>query len=686
MFLALNGRILYFQTTLRPELENQAQTNQTDLQLKTASRGIIYDRNGIPLVRNAPIYQISIIPIRQVAFDEDVPVIDPKTGQPLLDPKTGEIIYNDSAVLQRISRQAVYARLARLVNQPGVTAGEIFTRMVRARDTGQTFRPVVVVDSVPRETALVIQEQSLLLPGVVVETIGSRIYPYGELFGNMLGYTGRILDTSARRYGLEPGGNNREFLVDSNYGGYKYLIDSDRIGVTGIEANQERELRGQKGEREIVVDVSYEEKELRREITPTVGNNVRLTLDLRLQTIISEQLRYGLNTVNSESGAVVALNPNTGEIIGMIGLPTYDNNLFARGITTQELKLLNDDPFKPQLNHATQEDVAPGSTFKIITTAAIVQETGDNVDEFTQIVDPGIFELPNAFDPNAKGREFFCWIALKRQGGNHGPQTAEEALKNSCDSYYYKAVGGYEPDGIIGIESNTLAKWGRAFGIGEDTYDFGVAYSPGYAASQEGNLSRGGGLWTQGDDYNISIGQGDTRATVLEMAIATSIIANGGTLYEPQIVRDVVNNQQQIVKPFAPKVLRKLPLDDRTMQLIQRGMWRVVNEEGGTAFYNASLTKWNFEYAGKTGTAEFCDIIVAKRKLCPPDTEFQPTHAWYIAYAPAENPQIALAVYVWNGGQGSGVAAPIAARILAKYFNLPIPDEELPKVVKSDSE
>jgi penicillin-binding protein 2 len=446
----------------------------------------------------------------------------------------------------------------------------------------------------------------------------------------------------------------------------------------------ERELRGQKGQRDTIVDVSYEEIAVLKELSPTAGNNIRLTLDLRLQMIMSDALAYGLRESNSPRGAAIALNPNTGEVLGMVGFPTYDNNWFARGITPEELNVLSENIHSPYVNHATQDQVPPGSTFKIVTTAAILEESSrDNVNAFTRIYDPGIFELPSVFE-GQPGQKFYCWIGLR--GGRHEYQTAQEALRNSCDTYYYKAVGGFEEEGIQGIGSDALGDWAEAFGIGQEYDSLGVPYSVGFPASQLRIQRRAGGVWTQGDSYNASIGQGKILATPLEMANVTAVIANGGTLYSPQVVRDVINPQNQIVQPYQPQVIRQVPMSAENLELIRRGMWEVVNLEGGTANYSASLQKWGIEYAGKTGTAEFCDDIAQKARLCPPYREFLPTHAWFVAYAPYENPQIAIAVYVWNGGQGSGVTAPIAARIIAKYFNLPVPEEELPKVVKAQSE
>lgn len=151
-------------------------------------------------------------------------------------------------------------------------------------------------------------------------------------------------------------------------------------------------------------------------------------------------------------------------------------------------------------------------------------------------------------------------------------------------------------------------------------------------------MKRAGGLWTTGDTYNIAIGQGKMNATTLEMANIVATIANGGTVYQPQLLRDVINDQNQIVVPFAPKVLRTLPIDPANMALIQRGMFRVVNEEGGTAWYSSYLGDYGLKYAGKTGTAEYCDDLAQRARLCPPDREFLPTHAWFVGYAPAGKP------------------------------------------------
>ncbi len=605
-----------------------------------ATRGLIFDRNGVPLVRNVPAYQVAIIPIRQVSYPDD-------------------------PVRQRIERMAMYDGLARLINQPEVTAGSIYTKVHSVRFFAP-YQPIVVADNVPREVALAVQEKAIEWRGVIVQTVGSREYLYGDLLGNILGYTSKIFREMIER--------DPQFYAPEIYN-----YETDRVGVTGVEAAAEVELRGQKGRRVVLVDASFEELEVISETPPINGNSVRLTIDLRLQQIMYDAMTEAMRIRNIPRGAAVALNPNTGEILGMVTLPGYDNNRFARGIAQSEYRALAEDVHLPLLNHATQDTVPPGSIFKLVVAAALLQE--GTVTERTVINDPGVFELPNEVDPNAPGQKFYCWIGLR--GGQHGPQTIRDAIRNSCNTYFRKAVGGYPEENIRGLGVDRLADWARVFGIGERYPNLGIPYTPGFVPKEVDKLRRVGEVWTRGDSYNLAIGQGFIVATPLEMANMVAVFANGGTLYEPQIIREVVDERGNVVRPFQPRVIRTIPLDARYLQLIRDAMYRAVNEPGGTAY--ASRLE-GFPYAGKTGTAEFCDDVALKLGICYVGMRVQPTHAWFVAYAPADDPQLALAIYFWNGGQGSGVAAPVAQRIINAYFNLGVPPEKLTPIQSGLSE
>ncbi len=641
VFVVLGIRLFDLQVNRQQTFSAQVSERSVIERSLPATRGLIYDRNGEALVRNAPAYRVAIVPIQQVR-------------------------YPDNPIRQRIERMAMYNKLAAMINQPGVTAGDIYTKVTSRDALFAPYQPTVIADNVPREVALAIQEQSLTMRGVVVQTVGSREYPYKELLGNILGYTGRIIKEMIDR---EPERYSREI----------YDYDNDRVGITGIERAVEEEVRGQKGKRAVLVDASFEELRVLSETPPINGNSVRLTIDLRLQQIISDVLISAMKERGAPRGAVVALDPNNGEILAMVSVPGYDNNLFARGISAEQFKTYLEDLHLPLINHATQDRVPPGSTFKIITAAALLQEGA--VDERTVVFDPGIFILPDQYDPTNpdRGQKFYCW---KRTG--HGPQTIRDALRNSCDTYFYKTVGGFAEgnENFAGMGPDKLAQWAQEFGIGEKT-ELNIDYSVGIAPTKNWKLRNIGEIWTTGDSYNAAIGQGYVLATPLEMANATAAIANGGTLYHPQIVREVINERGEVVKSFTPKVIRQLRLDPYYVQLIQDTLWRVVNEQGGTA-WTSRLE--GFEYAGKTGTAEFCDDVARKTGICYDGIQIQPTHAWFVSYAPAQNPQIAMAVYVWNGGQGSGVAAPITQRIYNRYFNLGIPEDKLAPIERSDSE
>jgi penicillin-binding protein 2 len=592
-----------------------------------ATRGLIYDRNGEALVRNAPSYQVAILPYKQ--------------------------FQRANRVERRILRVDVFNRLANLINQPGVTAGDIFARVLQATNDQRAYEPVVVADNVPRETALYIQELSYTMPGVIVQEAGSRVYPNNALLGHVLGYTAKIPQEAQQ-----------------NYDRALYDIENDRVGVAGIEKIVETELRGKKGQIFEIRDVAGEVIEvLGTPISPTKGNNVYLTLDLRLQRIISDALIPIMQVREVQIGSVVALDPRNGEILGMVSVPGLDNNLFARGITNDELKALNEDIYKPLSNKATQFPPPPGSTFKILTAIALLEE--GYVTPNTIINDPGFFELPN--DP--RQQRFFCWIGLR--GGSHGPQRLTDALRNSCNTYFRKAVGGFEPEGIQALGPDLLAKWAEEFGVGVPN-DVKLSYVTGNAPTVDWKRRTHGEQWFTGDSYNAAIGQGYVQATPLEMANIIATIANGGTLWQPQIVREIRDADGQVIKPFEPKKIRDVNVRPATMALVQQSLRDVVNT--GTA---GESRIEGFEYAGKTGTAEFCDDIAFELKICkPPGSKDQPTHAWFVAYAPAENPTLALAVFIWNGGQGSSVAAPVAQRIINAYFELGVAEDKLQKVTK----
>lgn len=646
-FGALMVRLYDLQVNHGQTFLSQASRISTVQRSLPALRGLIYDRNGEPLVLNAPAYQVAIIPVNQVR-------------------------YIDDPVRQRVERVEMYNRLATLIGQPAVTAGDIQEKVTSRDALFQPYRPTVIAENLSRETALTIQEQSLGMPGVVVQLVASRVYPHGSLFGNLLGYTYKIPSLS-----LED--QQRSEGVSRDWYDERIYARDDRVGTSGVEYVAERELRGVKGSETVRRDASGEELGTVGEpIPPKTGDSVRLTLDLRLQRIISDAMLTSMAELTAKGksvrGAAIALDPNTGEVLGMLTTPGYDNNLFAQGISLDAFRVYSDNVHLPLLNHATRDRVPPGSTFKIVTAAALLEEKA--VTPQTVINDPGVFVLPNQFFPDdpARGTRFYCWIGLR--GQQHGPQRVSDALRNSCNTYFRKAVGGFAQEGIDGMGPEPLAKWALAFGIGDPQNQIETGGETGFVGTPTWKRTTLGELWTTGNSYDLGIGQGYVSTTPLEMANVMAVIANGGTLYQPRVIREYVDANGSVVKPFEPKVLRKLPITPSNMRLIQDSLVSVVSPSGTAV---ASLIP-GFEYAGKTGTAEFCDDVSVKLDICYTGIRTLPTHAWFVAYAPARDPKIALAVYVWNGGQGSGVAAPIAQRIIADYFNIPL-DKKAPVIV-----
>ncbi|HQV26479.1 MAG TPA: penicillin-binding protein 2 [Thermoflexales bacterium] len=630
---SLGVRLFDLQTRYQAESAQQVTRASVRTRELPALRGLIYDRNGEPIVRNAPLYQIAIVP--------------------------AELPDRDDTIQRRIDRVAIYNRLAEIIAQPGLTAGDIFTKVLQQSGVAP-YRAVVVAENIPRETALYIQELALTMPGVYAQSVGSRYYPYRELLGNILGYTGKV-----------PAGSEEDYERDG------YDAGVDRVGLSGMEFLNESDMRGVKGTESVLEDASGEVIQRYGTTPPREGNGVRLTIDLRLQKIISDALVTGMANVKSPRGAVVALDPNTGEVLGMLGIPGFDNNLFTRGnITQKELDDLYSNPHLPLLNKATDDTVPPGSTFKIVTAAALLEE--GSVDLNTVIYDPGVFTVESEIDPTnpRASKDFYCWIGLT--GGLHGPQRLADALRNSCNTYFRKAVGGYKKEGIAGMGPDKLAEWARTFSIGDPAGRTDLSRVRGFAPTTAWKRATFGDVWTVGDSYNVAIGQGYLIVTPLEMANIIASIANGGTLYKPRLVRDVVDLNGDIVRSFAPEIVRTLPIKPQNMKAIQDALVSVVGPEGTAR----SVQIPGLTYAGKTGTAEFCDDIAQKTGVCYPGIRVQPSHAWFVAYAPAEKPTIALSVYVWNGGQGSAVAAPIAQRIIAEYFGLPLPKDQ--QIIKTE--
>jgi penicillin-binding protein 2 len=574
--------------------QKQAADNRLRLRFVSAPRGIIYDRNSVLLTRNQPSFTVSIVPA-DLPEDEENMIL----------------------------------RLAGLLQMPPADIG----KKVQEGRLYSPFSPVVVKTNVPRETAFVIEEQRYLLPGVLVEIESIREYPDGSHSAHLVGYVGRI-----------PGENVADYTVQ----GYD---PNDKVGLTGVELSFESELHGAKGSK--IVEVDSLERELRTvpgtEVQPRPGHNVYLTLDTELQQKVEEILAAGIKKSQAKSGVVIVMNVHTGEILASVSLPNYDNNLFAGGISAADYERLQNDLQRPLVNHAISGSYPPGSTIKTIFASAALEENVVRPD--TQIFCAGTMSVPDKYVPN-KFWTFYCW---NREG--HKNVSFVNAIALSCDVYFYTIGGGNEwftnPLGL-----DRLERYARIFGLGDRTGVDLPGESKGLVPNQEWKLAQSwnkqGEPWVAGDTYNMAIGQGFVLVTPLQILNATVAVANGGTLYKPQIVHHVTDADGNVVQPFRREIIRQVPVDGKYLALVRQGMREGV--VWGTA-YGANL--WQVSVAAKTGTAEYG---------VPDEKGRKPTHAWMVAFAPYENPEIAVVAFLEGGGGGSQNAGPVAAQVISAYY------------------
>lgn len=611
-FLVLLVRLWQIQIIQGETYRTLADRNRFRLVQTDALRGVIYDRWGRVLARNTPSYSVVIVPA-------DLPRDEREREQ----------------VLARVSQLLFPSKQKGAGHTYPPEASPDLKGLVE-EGMKNPYRPVVVKRRVDRDIAFLIQEEHLSLPGVQVMVDPLREYISSTLFSHIIGYVGPVPSEKVEEYEAR---------------GYDPV--RDRVGLTGLELTFEPYLRGKKGYKLVEVDVAGREiRTIGREQPPLPGYNLYLTLDVDLQAAVKAALEEGLEKAGSRSGVAIVMDPRNGQILAMVSLPTYDNNLFAKGISTEDYRRLQEDPYRPLVNHAITGQYPPGSTFKIVPAVAALEE--GLINEHTTIRCDGILWVPNQYFPDdpAMAQPFYCWIHKLNKG--HGPLNVVEAIVHSCDIFFYVLAGGYKDFSGLGLEE--LTRYARLFGFGEKTGIDLPGESPGLVPSARWKRLNYAENWVTGDTYNIAIGQGFLLATPLQVLNATAVIANGGTLYKPQLVYKIVNADGEVVRDFVPQVIRRIPISEKTLALVRRGMREAVTR--GTAW----RANWpDIAVAGKTGTAEYPGPRDAKGNL--------PTHAWFTAFAPYDDPKIALVVFIEGGGEGSEVAVPIAARIIRYYFD-----------------
>jgi len=625
-FALLTTRLYQLQIVRGDYFQLWADKNRFRLVSLEAPRGIIYDRRGDIMVRNVPSFAVTVIPAYLPDDPASEEVVFDRLAELLTLPATREDVQN---IIQELDPDG---------KEAGVTGIRSIGEMVDEVRQWSAYQPLVLKRNVDRDTVFQIEETHLDLPGALVEPEPVRQYPYGELIAHLMGYIGPIPADQVEAY--EAAG---------------YDVNQDRVGLIGAEAAFEDLLRGHKGEKYIEVDVAGREVRTVSESPPIPGKSLRLTIDLALQKEMAQVLGQGMEQAGAEIGVTIAMNPQTGEILGMVSLPAYDNNLFSGGISVADYRRLSEDPRHPLINHAISGRHPPGSAFKIVPAAAALQE--GVITRRTLVDCKGTMWLPDRRFPDDPelGQTFYCWI--HELGRGHGKVNIISGIAHSCDIFFYWVGGGFL-DEFEGLGLDRLAHYARLFGLGELTGFDLPGENPGLVPTAKWKRINYSERWVTGDTYNMSIGQGYVLATPLQMLNAAAAVANGGTLYRPQLLYQVLDDDGNLLQDFAPQVIRELPIDAQHLATVTEGMEAAVVWGSAQGAYLDTV-----RVAGKTGTAEFFDPDI------PLDEEGNlPTHAWFLAFAPVEDPQIAVVVFVYNGGEGTTTAVPIAREILGYYF------------------
>jgi penicillin-binding protein 2 len=518
------------------------------------------------------------------------------------------------------------ATLRALAGFLGRDEGE-FLKLLDQNKTRPPFEEITVGRDIDWRSVVTVETHQLDLPGVNLRIRPRRSYLLNNAAAHLLGYLGEIGPkqlTSLRQRGYRMG---------------------DEIGQFGLERRWEEFFRGQNGGQQVEVNALGQRVKVLHQVKDVPGDSVFLTLDRELQKTAAQAMQ-------GKDGALVALDVNNGAILAMVSNPAFDPNAFARGITAEEWRALVHDRMNPLNHRAIQGIYPPGSTFKIVLAIAALEE--GVIQPEARIFDPGYLVVGN--------RQFRDW-----KKGGHGWVDLHKAIVESCDVYFYQL--GQR----IGIDR--IAKYARLLGLGEKTGIDLDDERTGLIPDSDWKMKRYGQPWFPGETPSASIGQGYVNVTPLQMANLIATVANGGTLYRPWFVRRVESLDGTLVQEYGPEKIRSLHFKESTLKYLRNALRNVVNSGGGTGGRARSTL---VEIGGKTGTAQVAEMrggYVKSEQLAYAIRD----HAWFVAYAPAENPGIAVVVLVEHGGHGGSAAAPLAKRVIEKYFSLksPQPDQRL---------
>lgn len=622
VLLLIIGRAAWLQVVKGDYYRLLAEGNRLRSQVIEPKRGIIYAQGLRPLVRNKANFVLYLRPI-------DLPRDELQRD---------ELIREISAILDQ--GQGVSTEVLTSLNQstPDSDADGLaliadtptfykIKETLAAVKIGslESYQPLFIADNIEYDKAMLLMMDLPHWPGVFLSSKIRREYLSSDSqqhfsvledssLSHILGYTGKInqreLETLGRTYS-----------------------PIDYIGKVGLEYSWEQELKGQAGSKNIEVDALGRQKKIINEVPAVDGYNLLLSLDLDLQEKAEEILQSYLTKAGLKRASIIIINPSNGEILSLVSLPAYNNNLFAGGIGQESYRSLLEDPNQPLFNRAISGEFPSGSTIKPLFAAAALQE--GVITENTSFLSTGGIRIGEWFFPD--------WKA-----GGHGTTNVRKAIAESVNTFFYYIGGGYQDFKGLGLSS--LVKYSKLFGLGEASGIDLHGERKGFVPTQTWKETVKKEPWYIGDTYHFSIGQGDVIVTPLQVANYTVALANGGTLYRPHLVSRILDVNNNVVQEVEPEIIQGGFIDDYNMKIVREGMRQTVTQGSGR-----SLSVLPVAAAGKTGTAQWSS------KKSP--------HAWFIGFAPYDNPELAITVLVEEGVEGSTMAAPIARDILAWYFD-----------------
>ena len=595
-FMVLIGRFFYLQVMQHEKYHTLAESNRISLVPIPPPRGYIYDRNGVVLARNQSEYTLEITPSKLEHSLEDT-----------------------------INALSQYVEITTKDRR----------RFKTLMDESKDFESLPIKVRLTDEEVARFAAQAFRFTGVEIKARPFRYYPMGESASHLVGYIGRINDDDLDKLddeGLLP-----------NYKG------TDHMGKFGLEQSYEEVLHGKTGYEEVEIDSNGHAINSLKRTPPVAGSNLILSIDIKLQQIAEQA--FGTNR-----GALVAMDPTTGEVLALVSRPGFDPNLFVDGIDAQSWKELNDSTDRPLNDRAIQGTYAPGSTFKPFMALGAL-EIGKRTPQWG-MSDPGFFQLGNhRWNDDAKGGH--GWVDMRR------------SIVASCDVYYYQLANDMGIDNI----SNFMAP----FGFGQKSGIDLPGEKTGVLPSQEWKRrtfrkNPAAGKWVAGDTVSIGIGQGFNTYTPLQMAQAVSILAADGIVHRPHLVRYIEDPATSARTPVAPAPIGRIALKQANIDIVKDAMVGVNKEGTGAAAFRGA----EYVSAGKTGTAQVYSVKNGKKDIIGKVHNALTDNAWFIAFAPADKPRIALALIVENGGWGASAAAPIARQVLDYYMVGKVPGQPTP--------